>query len=220
MAHLSAFWGAEEGLLVSPRVVPGLGGARDLAVGDLDRDRKPELVVSRSDPPFVKAYPWEGSPVAIYTQKGFSSLEVLDLDGDGSPDLLGTNFSSGEVVAALLDARGGVRGEMALPAGTYPSLVRVERLDADEMLDLLAVSTGSSQLTVFLGRGGGAFAAARPVTTIALPRSAALGDLDGDGRVDVAVSTTDEVAVQYGDGAGGFGPPESVDRDLKKRYVQ
>lgn len=40
------------------------------------------------------------------------------------------------------------------------------------------------------------------------PRSVALGDFTGDGHLDAAVAIADfQVALLFGDGAGGFGPP-------------
>src|SRR5687767_13573391 len=38
----------------------------------------------------------------------------------------------------------------------------------------------------------------------------AVGDFDGDGKVDLAVTTGGDVEVATGDGEGGFNPPEPV----------
>jgi hypothetical protein len=61
---------------------------------------------------------------------------------------------------------------------------------------------------VLLGDGRGNFAGPTNFVVGNHPRSVALGDLTGDGRLDAAVAISDfHVAVLFGDGAGGFGPP-------------
>ncbi len=61
---------------------------------------------------------------------------------------------------------------------------------------------------MLLGDGRGNFAGPTNFVVGDHPRSVALGDFSGDGRLDAAVAISDyHVAVLFGDGAGGFGPP-------------
>lgn len=60
----------------------------------------------------------------------------------------------------------------------------------------------------------GAFtkAAEREVAGVSI-NGLALGDLDGDGKVDVLATATNQLLVSYGDGAGAFGAAESLHTD-------
>jgi hypothetical protein len=61
---------------------------------------------------------------------------------------------------------------------------------------------------VLLGDGRGGFTGPTNFTAGDHPRSVALADFTGDGRLDAAVAISDfHVALLFGDGAGGFGPP-------------
>src|SRR5207247_507686 len=59
-----------------------------------------------------------------------------------------------------------------------------------------------------LGNGNGTFQAQTTFNVGSSPRSVALGDFNGDGKVDLAVSNfnTDNVSVLLGHGTGNFEP--------------
>ena len=81
------------------------------------------------------------------------------------------------------------------------------RLYARGDLDLaVAISFASDDVSVLLGDGAGGFAAATKFTVGTAPYSVAVGDLDGDGFLDLAVANlvSGNVSVLLGDGAGGF----------------
>lgn len=95
--------------------------------------------------------------------------------------------------------------------GAAPSDVAAADVNGDRKLDLV-VSVPSAGFAVFLGDGTGGFmrAPASSARTAAgpSPHMLALGDVDGDRLVDLAVTSHDshEVWVLRGDGLGGFWP--------------
>ena len=88
-----------------------------------------------------------------------------------------------------------------------PNHVAIGDVNEDGHPDLV-VATQTSAVTIVLGRGNGQFAP-RPSGTISVPAppdELALGDLDGDRHLDLALGNHDSygVTLLIGDGRGGF----------------
>ncbi len=91
-----------------------------------------------------------------------------------------------------------------------PSSVLVEDLDGDELLDVIAISVTSSLVRVAPGQGGGGFGDWIDSELSGSPRGAALGQLDGDGQMDLLLASLAVPAgtgLAFGDGTGMFEPP-------------
>ena len=91
-------------------------------------------------------------------------------------------------------------------------------LDEDGNLDLVTSARNSEAFTVFLGRGDGTFGPGSQVDTD-LDDGAfhtSLGDLDGDGDLDLITSAYESNAftVFLGRGDGTFGPGSQIDTEL------
>jgi hypothetical protein len=98
-----------------------------------------------------------------------------------------------------------------------PARVLLGEIDGDGKPDLLVPCGAPGQLSVFLGRGGGEFAEAAVVPSVARVKDGAVGDLDGDGRSDLAVIATEELAVQLGE-EGQFSEPVRIERNEASRF--
>jgi FG-GAP-like repeat len=98
----------------------------------------------------------------------------------------------------------------SMPVGRQPGTVQIGDVDGDGRADVLTTTDGGRSLHVLLGDGRGRFAPA-PGSPVALPIAAnliALGDCDGDGKADVALTGHDsnDVQLHRGDGRGRFSP--------------
>ena len=143
----------------------------------------------------------------------YGVLELADLNGDGIVDLIGGSSTDDAVFTALLDAEGKVSQEQSMPCGGNPKKVAARHLDDGPTLDIVTLCTRSStgEFLIYHGNGDGTFEAAAPVPTIARPKMFDTGDVDRDGRLDIAVSSTKELAIHYGLEGGGFSEPALFD---------
>lgn len=99
-------------------------------------------------------------------------------------------------------------GRFTIRIGGHVGAVAVNDLNKDGKPDILASNIDSGSLSVHLGDGQGGFQEAErsPFPAGNNPEDLAVGDFNGDGRLDVAVANhaTDYVTVLLGDGKGGF----------------
>jgi hypothetical protein len=126
-------------------------------------------------------------------------------------------------VAACLIARGGARrdsgadvaalptfDERVFPVGQGPGSIAIADVNHDGHLDIVVANERSGTLTVLLGDGKGHFIQAKgsPVACGKNPNDLAVGDLNGDGNLDLVVANTETpyLTILLGDGKGGFTP--------------
>jgi len=93
--------------------------------------------------------------------------------------------------------------------GTNPYSVAVGDFNGDGKLDLAVANLGSDNLTILLGNGNGTFTptAQSPIATGSAPISVAVGDFNGDGKLDLAVADSvrkGTVSILLGNGDGTF----------------
>jgi cysteine-rich repeat protein len=140
---------------------------------------------------FAEAPPNAASAASgAYVGRQARGAAAADLDGDGHVDFVGASRRDHRVVVLYGSRDPAVVERLELQAGTKPTAVGIGDLDGDGRSDLVATNEGSNDLSLFLNRGRGRFAS---LARIALPAATlgagplALGDLDGDGRLDVVV---------------------------------
>jgi hypothetical protein len=176
-----------------------LGGVPgSIAAGDFDGDGNVDLavltglntvsvLVGNGKGSFTAA---PGSPVTAGNSA--TSIAAGDFNGDGKLDLVVTSHVDDTVSVLLGNGDGSftVTLDALLPAGYRPGPVALADLNGDGSVDLAVLSTtGVNDLGVIvqLGGGDGGFLAASTFLTPNQPTSVAVGDFNGDGRMDLAV---------------------------------
>ncbi len=152
-------------------------------------------------------------PVVTYLASSpQTGLAVADFNGDGNVDIVSVDSDDiDQVVTILLGAGDGTfqATESDYPA-LFPQFVTVADFNGDGNPDFVLINHGSDKLSVFLGNGDGTFS--EPSALPLAPQSngvlydgLAVGDFDGDGKVDIAFTGSGAfVSVFMGLGDGTF----------------
>ncbi|MFN6090576.1 MAG: FG-GAP-like repeat-containing protein, partial [Cyclobacteriaceae bacterium] len=173
-----------------------------VSIGDLDGDGKADLAVANFDSNTVSVFRNTGSvgtisyaaKVDFSTGTGPSSVSIGDLDGDGKADLAVANSSSNTVSVFRNTGSVGTisyAAKVDFATGSGPFSVSIGDLDGDGKADLAVALEGSDTVSVFRNTGSAgtiSYAAKVDFVTGSYPYSVSIGDLDGDGKADLAVA--------------------------------
>ena len=183
----------------------------NVAIGDIDGDGKPDLVVTNYTSNTISVFRNTSSSGSLTTGSFAPRIDfttgtspnyvaIGDIDGDGKPDLVVANFIGNQVsVFRNTSTPGSITAgsfspKVDLTAGASPFSVYIGDIDRDGKPDLVVVNYNSGTISVLRNTstsgsiGASSFAAKVDYTTGTNPYYAAIGDIDGDGKPDVVVA--------------------------------
>lgn len=206
----------------------------DVAAGDMNRDGKPDLLTANTDDNSVTVLLGDGrggfrhAPASPFDAGPKPHLLALgDFNNDRNLDAAVTEHDSNDVRVFLGHGDGRFVAAPHSPFRALSSLpphnhgLGVGDVNGDGKLDLTTSNQNDSSVSVLLGDGSGRFAAApgSPFRVGRDPYNHALGDLNGDGALDIVTPNVrgGSISVLLGNGHGGFAPATASPYSVAQR---
>lgn len=187
---------------------PTYSGSGSVFVADFNGDGKPDILTSDGTMNLGNGDGTFKTGTSVSTASSMV-LAVADFNGDGKPDVL--EQGTGTLLVLLGNGDGTFQAPISTASGASLSVVAATDLNGDGKADIVGVF--NSSLMVYISNGDGTFKS--PVSYNMGVSSAnsfisiSLGNFNGDGKTDVAVSTSGNTAPGYevvflGNGDGTF----------------
>ena len=191
-------------------------GPSSVAVGDFNGDGKTDLAVVNVSSHNASVLLGNGdgtfqSSMILNVGANPRAVAVGDFNGDGKADLAVGNSFDNNVSVLLGKGDGTFQAAVNYGAGTAPQSVAPGDFNGDGKIDLAVANYGPPQggggsVSVLLGNGDGTFQSAVNYTAGFAPFEVTAGDLNGDGKADLAIanSGSNNLSVLLGNGDGTF----------------
>lgn len=223
------------GMFAAGAVYSSPDGDINLISGDFDGDGSPDLALASNDPwresgRGLRVLLNRGGGTFMQAWKddrdGAHALACGDFNGDGKLDLVTAPYywKFGNLYAGKGD---GTFETPVLYAAFHGRSIAARDLNLDGKLDIVMAGLGA--VTTVVGNGDGTFAPETLHTNLGLTGEigpSTLGDVDGDGRLDVAVSplpapfSGSRVMLLHGLGDGTFVTPDWLPDNTLWHYAE
>ena len=202
---VSVLLGLGNGRFAAPLDAPAGVPEGPLAVGDVDRDGKPDVVLASDGGISVMFGTGTGgfrSLGVITSSPSRNMVRLADFDRDGYLDVMTgrhVKFGNGNTfpgTAITIDT-----------ASTQPTDAAIADLNADGYPDLIIANQFAATVSVNLNTTNRGFYARFDYGTGMTPGTVSVGDVNSDGRLDVAIGDLLTLRVFPGSGTGTLLPP-------------
>jgi hypothetical protein len=211
-----AFLGKGDGSFSQKSSTPIVNGGY-LALADFNRDGKLDFATSQNQLAYGNGDGTFGTPAPFIPKPpsnnyGLQNIASGDLNGDGWPDIVVSDFNQGRLFILINNRHGGFTE--SLVKNSYSAVadeIVLRDVNGDGHLDI--VVSASDGATVFLGDGAGGFtykAHLPEAGTSTAPASIMVADVNGDHIPDIGVMSANTLTIYLGNGDGTFQPGFSI----------
>jgi hypothetical protein len=216
--------GLGRGAFGAPRVFAASARPRDVAVADFDEDGFSDVVLPADTAPFsVTVQMNDGNGVIGFTATTIAlpaaalAVATGDFNGDGHSDIaVGDAGGAIRVIPGVGDGTFGVPLPPVVTGGGAVAGIAAGDVDGNGRDDVVVApgppSAGAPTVATLLSAANGTLAAPVATTVPGAPLAPRVGDLNGDGRADVVVTSpaADAASVLLAAPGGGLGAPVSL----------
>ena len=199
----------------------------DIAIADFNKDGKPDLAFANHDRKYLTILtgdgkgsfkPLKGSPIRVEVTPHTHGIAVGDFNGDGNLDLVTDSWGNNQLAILFGSSNHQFNTHVKyLATGKHPyQRIRTADLNKDGKLDIVTTNLDGNNSTVLLGDGKGNFhePGGSPFPCGDSPFGVAIGDINGDGNLDLAIINSpsitssntgrDGLTILLGNGKGKF----------------
>ena len=179
------------------------GGPGNVLIGDMNGDRKLDLVVACARAHSITVVEGKGNGQFGATLSNTilpeapGEMALGDLNGDGKLDVAIASHDSYGVVLLTGDGKGGLAiaptSPIVMKLGQHPHThgLAVADINRDNKLDLITCNNADNDISVAFGDGRGSFTrAAQSFPVGPSPYPFAVGDVNNDGWLDIVATAT------------------------------
>jgi hypothetical protein len=200
----------------------------DIAIADFNKDGNPDLAIANTEIAELTLLLGNGkggfaqaphSPYKVHARPSTHGVAVADFNRDGYLDMATDDWGENKVSVIFGDSDLNFGHQTFYSVGKRPyQRLRTADVNQDGKPDLITTNLESNNSTVLLGQGNGSFkeAPGSPFPCGDAPFAVAIGDINGDGHPDLAITDAptitseskgrDGLFILLGDGAGHFYP--------------
>jgi len=187
------------------RIDKAVGGTpMGIAIGDLTGDGKPDIAVANSSSTSVHVFRNTSTigslsfaaAISLTTGSTPYDLVIADLNGDGLQDIAVANAGTTTVSVFKNTMSAGTLSFAAksdFTVGSNPKGIAIGDIDGNGVPDIVVSNSGSTTISVLrntTSAGSISFAAKVDKTAVSPAVDIDLGDLDGDGKLDIATANS------------------------------